>query len=65
MCMFSHQNYSLPGLTLLESILESWVMCGKHTRCIPRARFPGSLVPNGAPYYYATTTVSSGKDGQA
>ena len=63
MRMFSHQNYSLPGLTLLESILESWVMCGKHTRC--SRRFLGFWVPNGVPYYYATTTVSSGKDGQA
>jgi hypothetical protein len=48
---------------MLESMLEAWVMCGKHTRC--SRQFPGPLFPNGAPYYYGTMTVPDGRGGQA
>lgn len=59
--VFSLQNYSLPGLTLLESMLQTWVMCAKQTRC--SRRFPSHCVPNGAPFYYGTTTVPDGRGG--
>ena len=51
---------SLPGLSLLESILQAWVMCGKQTRC---RRFHGQAVPPGAPFYLGTTTVPDGHGG--
>ena len=58
---FSLQNYSLPGLSLFESVLDAWVMCGKQTRC--SRQFSGPFVPPGAPFYLGTSTVSDGHGG--
>ena len=41
--VFSLQNYSLAGVTLLESMLQTWVMCSKQTRV--SRWFPTHLVP--------------------
>jgi len=57
----SLQNYSLPGLSLFESVLQVWVMCGKQTRC--SRRFNAQVVPPGAPCYLGTTTVPDGHGG--
>ena len=54
-CLFSLQNYSIPGRTLLESMLETWVTCTKQTRC--SKLFPGPFFPPGAPYYLGTSTT--------
>ncbi|CAH3036319.1 unnamed protein product [Porites lobata] len=59
--VFNLQNYSLPGLTLLESMLQTWVMCAKQTRC--SRRFPSHCIPNGATFYYGTTRVPNGRGG--
>lgn len=60
-CLFLACRISLPGLTLLEPMLQTWVMCAKQTRC--SRRFPSHCVPNGAPFYYGTTTVPDGRGG--